>query len=137
MKKFDYQAAIKGADVCLADGTKAEITSIYEKEIVVVVGARRLLFRYDLDGVNTISRTPDLCMKDDDYLAKLERGEYDDIDKFSIEKDRDLWRATFAEYAMQGLCASHGTTKSAEHIARGAVECADALIEELKKDPYQ
>lgn len=48
--------------------------------------------------------------------------------------DESYWRKMYAGMAMQGLCAAHGTTKSAEHIARGAVECADALIEELKKE---
>lgn len=92
-------------------------------------------------------------MADDDYLEKLERGEYDHIGEAtekvghilpyrdvtpSVELitpfDESYWRRMYAGMAMQGLCAAHGTTKSAEHIARGAVECADALIEELKKE---
>lgn len=87
-------------------------------------------------------------MADDDYLDKLERGEYsapeqtsalwqeahimtpEDIAKeiFLPPFDEAYWRMMYAGMAMQGLCAAHGTSKSAEHIARGAVECADALI---------
>lgn len=48
--------------------------------------------------------------------------------------DETYWRQMYAGMAMQGLCAAHGTSKSADHIARGAVECADALIEKLKKE---
>lgn len=89
-------------------------------------------------------------MADDDYKDKLERGEYDTpvwqephrimtpeqiaAQPFASIADEGYWRKMYAGMALQGLCAAHGTTKSAEHIARGAVECADALIEELKKE---
>ena len=91
-----------------------------------------------------------LMMADDDYLENLERGEYGTLvwqephriitpeqiaaQPFASIADEGYWRKMYAGMAMQGLCSAHGTSKSAEHIARGAVECADALIDELKKE---
>lgn len=63
----------------------------------------------------------------DDYIEKVA------VQPFQTASEESYWRKIYAGMAMQGLCAAHGTTKSAEHIARGAVECAYAIIEELKK----
>ena len=94
----------------------------------------------------------DLMMADDDYLEKLERGEYDHIGEatekvghiltyrdvtLSVELitpfDESYWRRMYAGMAMQGLMAAHGTMKPSDMIAKSAVEYAEALIEKLKK----
>lgn len=90
----------------------------------------------------------DLMMRDDDYLEKLERGEYDHIAdarkmvgptiKQNLTTDREYWRRVYAGQAMQGIFAGRNW-RSGEMIpdcigfARNAVELADALIEELDK----
>lgn len=90
----------------------------------------------------------DLMMRDDDYLEKLERGEYDHIAdarkmvgpaiKQNLTTDREYWRRVYAGQAMQGIFAGRNW-RSGEMIpdcigfARNAVELADALIEELEK----
>lgn len=163
MKTFDLAAAKLGAKVCTRDGREARILCFDfendDKPIVasileVLVGEE--ILRYSLNGlyVDGDEFCIDLMMADDDYEEKLERGEYrspeqtsavwqeahimtpEDIAKvaFSSPFDEAYWRKMYAGMAMQGLCAAHGTSKNAEHIARGAVECADALIEELKKE---
>lgn len=85
-------------------------------------------------------------MADDDYLEKLERGEYDHIED-NLEMvgksdhigestemvDWDYWRRMYAGMAMQGFCRENGTMKSANMVASVSVEYADALISELKK----
>lgn len=65
-------------------------------------------------------------------LSKL-KHEADMLELERIPENWDYWRRMYAGMAMQGLCVAHGTRNSAEHIARGAVKCADAIIEELKK----
>ena len=87
-------------------------------------------------------------MRDDDYVEKLERGEYDHIVdarkmvgpaiKQNLNTDREYWRRVYAGQAMQGIFAGRNW-RSGEMIpdcigfARNAVELADALIEELEK----
>lgn len=166
MKPFDLESAKKGAKVCTRDGCEARILCFdsggvgYNEvpmpiiaEVFLERGSSAFSYRETgrIDG--TRETCYDLMMADDDYLEKLERGEYDHIGEAtekvghilpyrdvtpSVELitpfDESYWRRMYAGMAMQGLCAAHGTTKSAEHIARGAVECADALIEELKKE---
>lgn len=90
----------------------------------------------------------DLLMRDDDYVEKLERGEYDHIAdarkmvgpaiKQNLTTDREYWRRVYAGQAMQGIFAGRNW-RSGEMIsdcigyARNAVELADALIVELEK----
>lgn len=85
-------------------------------------------------------------MADDDYLEKLEWGEYDHIED-NLEKvgksdhigeatekvDWDYWRLMYAGMAMQGFCRENVTMNPASMVAIVSVEYADALIEELKK----
>ena len=89
-----------------------------------------------------------LMMCDDDYVEKLERGEYDHIAdarkmvgttiKQNLTTDREYWRRVYAGQAMQGIFAGRNW-RSGEMIpdcigfARNAVKLADALIEELEK----
>lgn len=52
---------------------------------------------------------------------------------FPDEKNSGLTkREYFAAMAMQGYLASYGRA-NAEHVAKIAVECADALLTELEK----
>lgn len=103
-----------------------------------------------------------LMMRDDDYLEKLERGEYDHIAdarkmvqpivkenltvenptcKESLPVDREYWRRVYAGQAMAGQIAGviaggavNRTGKDTPHaITEDAVKFADALIEELEK----
>lgn len=109
------------------------------------------IFSYTLDGfafLEDIGGDEDLMMRDDDYLEKLERGEYAHITdaskmtestiKQNLNTDREYWRRVFAGQAMQGIFAGRNW-RSGEMIpdcigfARNAVELADALIEELEK----
>lgn len=155
MKNFDLEAAKKGAKVCTRDGREARILCFdYEDEDKPIVASilealvGEEILHYSLNGlyVDGDEFCIDLMMADDDYIDKLEQGEYSTpvwqgthrimtLDQIAAQPfDDDYWRNMYAGMAMQGLCAAHGTAKSAEHIARGAVECADALIEELKKE---
>ena len=94
-------------------------------------------------------------MADDDYLEKLERGEYESPRHFGDSNemvghllsyrdvtpavelitpfDESYWRQMYEGMAMQGLMAAHGTMKPSDMIAKSAIEYADALIEEIKK----
>lgn len=162
MKTFDENAARRGARVCTRQGYPARILcydmKVEWRPIVALVEGklgREMIFDYNRSGRHMPDENLgiDLMMADDDYLEKLERGEYGAPEQtvhawqearimtteqiaaqtFASPADESYWRKMYAGMAMQGLCAAHGTTKSAEHIARGAVECADAIIEELKK----
>lgn len=91
----------------------------------------------------------DLMMRDDDYLEKLEKGEYDHIAdaskmveptiKRNLTTDREYWRRVYAGQAitsiLYGLIINkyNGKTPVPEICARGSVDIADALIEELEK----
>lgn len=110
-----------------------------------------------LAEVDTMSITQAMekvrMMADDDYLEKLERGECDHIED-NIEMvgritpyrdvtnqvelitpfDDDYWRKLYAGMAMQGFCRENGTMNPASMVANVSVECADALIAELKKE---
>lgn len=90
-------------------------------------------------------------MADDDYLEKLERGEYgkpgwqgphrimtpEDTAKvtFLSPFDEAYWRKQYAGMALQGLIASDNwrRMKMGDRVCV-CVEMADALIEELKNE---
>ena len=157
MKNFDLEAAKRGAAVC----TKCvmDVRIIYFDRIdslYPIVGLCRnndgseFVESYTTDGRRFCSTTDDrdLMMRDDDYLEKLERGEYGHIAdapkmigpaiKQNLNTDREYWRRVYAGQAMQGIFAGRNW-RSGEMIpdcigvARNAVELADALIEELEK----
>ncbi len=89
-------------------------------------------------------------MADDDYLEKLERGEYDKpvrknngacvtevectVLKTESPYDDDYWRRMYAGMAMQAFITSDPQELTLSH-AESAVVAADALIEKLKKQP--
>lgn len=140
MKKFDPAAAKRGATVCTREGKPTKFDGIiegyggntYVKADVVV----QMTFFNDGRNFSSTECGLDLMMADDDYLEKLERGEYDKSDHIgeSTEKvDWDYWRLMYAGMAMQGFCRENVTMNPASMVAIVSVEYADALIEELKK----
>ena len=160
MKNFDLEAAKRGAAVCTRGGCKARIVcfNVDNPLFSIVAMVRDTLFgketpqSYRDDGgwlpANT-KCSQDLMMRDDDYMEKLERGEYgnhvedkremaDPAVKENLTTDREYWRRVYAGQAMQGIFAGRNW-RSGEMIpdcigfARNAVELADALIEELEK----
>lgn len=162
MKKFDKPAAMRGARVCTRVGYPVKIICydsldpLYKIIACIEINGVEHIATYNEDGLYFSYRIRiddnsdlDLMMADDKYQEKLERGEYDApawqeqghimtpaqiaAQPFASAADESYWRKMFAGMAMQGLCAVRGTTNSAGHIVHGAVECADALIEELKK----
>lgn len=186
MKKFDKAAAMRGARVCTREGEEVRILCYDLKHRLYPIVAAitdgdgtEWIRRYTIKGEFTCGEDgkDDLMMADDDYLEKLERGEYaptkyhkpylydatndvwqqphiimgpeapiwqephrimtpDDTAKvtFLSAFDESYWRKQYAGLAMQGLCAANGTMKPASMVADVAVEYADALIEELKKE---
>ena len=161
MKEFDLAAAKKGARVCTRDGWSVRILCfdrVGTYNIVALTG--NISHPNDCENINVYTHNGycfadgtslfDLMMADDDYLEKLERGEYGtpvwqephrimtpkDTAKvtFLSPFDESYWRKQYAGMAMQGLCAANGTMKPASMVADVAVEYADALIEELKKE---
>ena len=81
-------------------------------------------------------------MRDDDYLEKLERGEYgnhiedkremvDPAIKQNLNTDREYWRRVYAGHIAGGLASHIG---SEIIVAKASCRMADALIEELEKD---
>lgn len=161
MKNFDLSAAKCGATVCTKAGWAARILCFNfngndEYHICAAVMCKSVEFvQFYMDDGRTgdTDESLDLMMADDDYLEKLERGEYDlfgeatekvgyilpyrDVTP-SVELitpfDESYWRRMYAGMAMQGLMAAHGTMKPSAMIAKSAVEYADAIIEELKKE---
>lgn len=87
----------------------------------------------------------DLMMRDDDYLEKLERGEYDHIAdarkmvdpaiKQNLNTDREYWRRVYAGHIAGGLASHNGLNIIGSEIivAKASCSMADALIEELEK----
>lgn len=88
MQKFDPHAAMCGAKVCTRDGRPARILCFDLKDrlnpVVVAVLREDLtecILCYSIHGLLNrfdfgIDNPDDLMMADDDYLEKLERGEY-------------------------------------------------------------
>lgn len=158
MKNFDLEAAKRGAAVCTKYVMDVRIICFDRIDsLYPIVGLCRnndgseFVGSYTTDGRKFCSTTDDrdLMMRDDDYLEKLERGEYGNhiVDanemvgtaiKQNLNTDREYWRRVYAGQAMQGIFAGRNW-RSGEMIpdcigfARNAVELADALIEELEK----
>lgn len=168
MKDFDLAAAKRGATVCTRGGLPARILCFdsnmasdeYATPIVaeVVIYGRMTIMCYTAKGGLDVEGQSkyDLMMADDDYLEKLERGEYDHIEdnlemvgksdhigEVTEKVDWEYWRRMYAGMAMQGMMADSKYKKRISAVfpnwssqvqiaAEMAVECADALIEELK-----
>lgn len=163
MKDFDLAAAKRGATVCTRDGWPAYILSYHRHDgdckiscpIVAEIftyGSWDIAF-YDTNGKykgKEYLHCLDLMMADDDYLEKLERGEYDKpvrknngacvtevectVLKTESPYDDDYWRRMYAGMAMQAFITSDPQKLTLSH-AESAVVAADALIEKLKKQP--
>lgn len=177
MKPFDLDAAKRGAAVCTRDGRGVVPVTVdhllqgpYVFSGIVDFGDKfpdkRVVETWTEDGLlesrDIGECSCDLMMRDDDYLEKLERGEYDHIEdklemidptvkenltvenptcKESLPVDREYWRRVYAGQAMMGIFAGRSWPKDGApdciNYARNAVELADALIEELEKTEKQ
>lgn len=154
MKAFDLDAAKRGAAVCTRSGEKVRIICFDRICRAFPIIALRInsdneeyTTSFTIDGrrFSTSKTDGDLMMRDDDYLEKLERGEYapsvkenltveNPTCKESLPVDREYWRRVYAGQAMQGIFASDEShTLLPVDAAKFAVICADALIEELEK----
>lgn len=153
MKNFDLDAAKRGAAVCTREGMKARIVCFDRIDsLYPIVGLCRnndgseFVGSYTTDGRKFCSTTDDrdLMMRDDDYLEKLERGEYgnriedkremvDPAIKQNLNTDREYWRRVYAGQAMQGIVSAldMNTSYAEDGVASMACDFADALIEEL------
>lgn len=158
MKDFDSAAAKRGATVCTRDGLPARILCFdsnmasdeYATPIVaeVAMNGRMNIVCYTTKGCLDVEGQSkyDLMMADDDYLEKLERGEYDHIED-NLEKvgkpdhigettekvDWSEWRNRYAGRAMEAILFENPNNKP-DYISTKAVQVADALIEGLKKE---
>lgn len=157
MKDFDKAAAKRGAKVCTRDGKPARILCFdsnmasdeYATPIVaeVVINGRMNIICYTAKGCLDVEGQSkyDLMMADDDYLEKLDRGEYDHIEdnlemvgkpdhigEPTEKVDWDYWRRMYAGMAMQAIIQEDPQELAYNH-AIYAVTAADSLIEELKK----
>lgn len=154
MKDFDLEAAKRGAAVCTRSGRKVRILC-YDKKgespIVAVVDFENHENQYEYDENGTspylIQQWLTLVMRDDDYLEKLERGEYgnhiedkremvDPTIKQNLNTDREYWRRVYAGHIAGGLASHNGLNiiGSETIVAKASCSMADALIEELEKD---
>lgn len=160
MKNFDLEAAKRGAAVCTRRGFPVRIIC-WDMKCKSYGDMDRIVYLMNYKGDEHLSSCwlngsymtrdatddGDLMMRDDDYLEKLEQGEYGNhiVDaskmvgpaiKQNLTTDREYWRRVYAGQAMQGIFAGRNW-RSGEMIpdcigfARNAVELADALIEEL------
>lgn len=162
MRAFDLAAAKAGAAVVTMRGHRAKILCFDKKGELPVVAIvdfenHEVVYDYFEDGT-----TPHfaplrlaLMMRDDDYLEKLERGEYgnhideatekvDPTIKENLTVDREYWRRVYAGQMMAAafpVLVSTDWQAKGEYanipaetlIARQAIDFADALLEELEK----
>ena len=155
MKNFDLEAAKRGAAVCTKCGMEVRIICFDRIDsIYPIVGLCRnndgseFVGSYTTNGCKFCSTADDrdLMMRDDDYLEKLERGEYQSGQIRPLYENPSnsmglTKREWFAGMAMAGeisgyLAAGNGFygNKSIPGIiAKSSVMIADALIEELEK----
>ena len=154
MKNFDLEAAKRGAAVCTKCVMDVRIICFDRIDsLYPIVGLCRnndgseFVGSYTTDGRKFCSTTDDrdLMMRDDDYLEKLERGEYyiedkreivDPTIKQNLNTDREYWRRVYAGQAMQRIVSALDMDASIaeDGVADKACAFADALIEELEKD---
>ena len=156
MKNFDLEAAKRGAAVCTRKGMKARIVCFDRVDLEYpILGLRKNkagvehIFSYTLNGfafLEGIGGGEDLMMRDDDYMEKLERGEYGHIAdapkmigpaiKQNLNTDREYWRRVYAGHIAGGLASHNGLNIIGSEIivAKASCSMADALIEELEKD---
>lgn len=155
MKNFDLEAAKRGAAVCTRDGRNARIIAFDCKGC----GRKPILALIDMGDweqstswtergeiIEDFKDASDLMMRDDDYLEKLERGEYQSGQIRPLYENPSISmgltkREWFAGMAMSAQIAGvlingavNRTGKSApDVITEDAILFADALIAELEK----
>ena len=154
MKTFDFEAAKQGAAVCTKEGHPVRIISFDSKAIMKNTPQPVVAEYCRSDGDNCVSsfgkngsylrslgHPYDLMMRDDDYKARLSRGEYlldNEEDRPTVKESlivgpsrRDL----LAGMAMQGCLSSLGEGEQPiiEKMAGWCVRIADTLIAELDK----
>lgn len=156
MKNFDLEAAKRGAAVCTRGGRNARIVCFDRVDLEYpILGLRKNkagvehIFSYTLNGfafLEGIGGGEDLMMRDDDYMEKLERGEYGHIAdapkmigpaiKQNLNTDREYWRRVYAGHIAGGLASHNGPNIIGSEIivAKASCSMADALIAELEKD---
>ena len=159
MKDFDLAAAKRGARVCTREGWPARILCFDSAGVgrngspmpiiaEIFTGRGYSAFSYrDTGRIGGDRKTCyDLMMAGDDYLEKLERGDYNHIED-NLEKvgkadhigeptekvDWSEWRMRYAGRAMEAILIDDPNSKP-DYISTKAVQVADALIEELKNE---
>ena len=153
MRDFDLEAAKRGAAVCTRSGRKVRILCYDKKGESPIVAAvdfenHENQYEYDENGTSPylIQQWLTLMMRDDDYLEKLERGEYQsgqirplyENPSNSMGLTRREW---FAGMAMAGEISGYlasgngfdGDKSIPGIIAKSSVMIADAMIAELEK----
>lgn len=154
MKNFDLEAAKRGAAVCTRRGQDVRIVCFDRLDSVYpIVGLCRNNNGSEFIEIYTSAGSKfcisedgsDLMMRDDDYLEKLVRGEYDHIAgalkmvgpaiKQNLNTDREYWRRVYAGHIAGGLASHNGLNIIGSEIIVDKASCsmADALIEELEK----
>lgn len=157
MKNFDLEAAKRGAAVTTANRHVVDIMMFDSRctydgiPYPIVAEVRKhngdiAIETFRANGMySNIALHMDLMMRDDDYLEKLERGEYEHIAdaskmvgpaiKQNLNTDREYWRRVYAGQAMQGIVSALDMNApiAEDGVADMACVFADALIEELEK----
>lgn len=143
-KDFDLAAAKRGAKVCTRDGLPVRILCFDLKDpdwpIIAAYradyGIENVEF-YAKDGRRaTLSESDiDLMMEDDDYLERLERGEYYHIGESTEKVDWAYWRMKYAGDFMRALMdESQNIFNVPINITVDRVtRLANELIDRLKK----
>jgi hypothetical protein len=152
MRKFDLEAAKRGAAVCTRDGRNARIIAFDCKGC----GRKPILALIDMGDweqsaswtergeiIEDFKDASDLMMRDDDYAEKLARGEYGKHIEDKLEKvEREHLRRELSEKIMVAMIrelagkSPHSASNNItvyEAMAADAVSYADALLEELEK----
>lgn len=156
MKNFDLEAAKRGAAVTTANRHVVDIMMFDSRctydgiPYPIVAEVRKhngdiAIETFRANGMySNIALHMDLMMRDDDYLEKLERGEYEHIAdarkmvgpaiKQNLNTDRKYWLRVFAGQAMQGILASDVKHEYGLSRAVGvAAGFADALIAKMNE----
>ena len=155
MKNFDLEAAKRGAAVCTRGGLPVEFSHItnsaYLPVRVLVYGDPKKLYSEIGAYLENGQMYPDIASEDDlmmrdDYMEKLERGEYGHIAdapkmigpaiKQNLNTDREYWRRVYAGHIAGGLASHNGLNIIGSEIivAKASCSMADVLIAELEKD---
>lgn len=159
MKNFDLEAAKRGAAVCTRGGFPVRIIC-WNMKCKSYGDMDRIVYLTDYTGDEHLSSCwlngsyltrgamdkSDLMMRDDDYLEKLERGEYgnhiddkremvDPTIKQNLNTDREYWRRVYAGQIAEGIASHNGLNiiGSETIVAKASCSMADALIKELEK----